>query len=62
MTVVFQGFKRYIDPLKTTRKRLRTEKGRVENSPENSSDAEKKIDAEKKKLKVILITYALIPC
>jgi hypothetical protein len=42
MMIVFQGFQQYIDPLKTTRKRLRTEKGRVKNSSENSSDVEKK--------------------
>jgi hypothetical protein len=52
--VIFRGFKRYIDLLKTTRKRLRTEKGRVKNSPENNSNTQIYIyiyiyiDAEKK--------------
>jgi hypothetical protein len=48
-TVVFRGFQRYIEPLKTTRGRDRTEKDRVRYSPENTSGVEKKI--KKKKLR-----------
>jgi hypothetical protein len=52
-TVVFRGFQRYIEPLKTTR-RERTEKDKARYLPKNTSGAEKKIIiCGKKKFKVI---------
>jgi hypothetical protein len=48
-TVVFRGFQRYIEPLKTIKGREKIEKDKARYSSKNTSSARKKIRCGKKK-------------